>query len=236
METIDQRLKWAREKRELTQMQLAELAGVSTGTIGNIEAGTRKNPRELLAIAHAVGVSAEWLKSGRGSPTGEGSQEPQKKLDANAAQPNLRRVWVVGTTQGGVPERIWDDGDHPVGSTDAFADAATIDSRAFAVRVVGDSMVPRYMPGEFALVEPGTEPELEDDVLVRLQSGETMLKKLLGRRGHIRLGSYNNHEVLAYSESEITWMYYVAHPIPARRIQQRVDEQHWPESAPGRLR
>ncbi len=41
-------------------------AGVTQSTIGNIEAGLRKSPRELLAIAAAVKVSPEWLKTGRG--------------------------------------------------------------------------------------------------------------------------------------------------------------------------
>ncbi len=137
---------------------------------------------------------------------------------------NRRPVWVVGRTQGGLPERLWDDGGQPVGATDQFADVATSDDHAFACRVVGDSMVPRYMPGEYALVEPSVAPEPEDDVLVRLATGETMLKRLLGRRSGIRLGSYNSQEVMTFREEEISWMYYVAHPIPARRIRQRVDE------------
>lgn len=86
-------------------------------------------------------------------------------------------------------------------------------------------MVPRYQHGEYALVEPGTVPDIEDDVLVRLAGGETMLKRLLSRRNGIRLGSYNSPEVLTFREEEIAWMYYVAHPIPTRRIRQRVDLQ-----------
>lgn len=64
--SIAQRLKEAREAAGLSQAQLAAAAGVSAGTIGNIEAGTRQRPQELLAIAAAVKVNAEWLKSGRG--------------------------------------------------------------------------------------------------------------------------------------------------------------------------
>lgn len=149
---------------------------------------------------------------------------PEPSVEADRHQlKNQRPVWVVGRTQGGFPERVWDDGGHPTGATDEFAEVSTADEHAFACRVVGDSMVPRYMPGEYALVEPGTTPDLEDDVLVRLRTGETMLKRLLGRRSGIRLGSYNSPEVHTFKEDEITWMYYVAHPIPARRIRQRID-------------
>lgn len=134
----------------------------------------------------------------------------------------FKRVFVVGRAQGGLPERIWTDGDYPVGATDEYAEIATGDPHAFLVPIVGDSMVPRYNPGEFALVEPGTEPELEDDVLVRLTTGETMLKRLLARRGGIRLGSYNAADTHTYRLEDLTWMYYVAHPVPARKIKNRM--------------
>jgi transcriptional regulator with XRE-family HTH domain len=64
---IAERLLEARLSKEWTQGQLASAAGVSQGTIGNIESGLRKNPRELLAIAAALGVSPDWLKTGKGS-------------------------------------------------------------------------------------------------------------------------------------------------------------------------
>lgn len=50
----------------MTQKDLAKRAKVSLGTIGNVEAGIRGQPRELLAIAAAVRRNPEWLKSGKG--------------------------------------------------------------------------------------------------------------------------------------------------------------------------
>lgn len=141
---------------------------------------------------------------------------------APVAPGKFRRVPVVGQGAGGMPERVWTDGDHPVGETGDYADVASPDPHAFVVKVVGLSMVPKYNPGEYALVEPGTEPDVEDDVLVRIASGETMLKRLLSRRGHIRLGSYNDPAVLTFEREEITWMYYVAYPVPARKVKMRV--------------
>lgn len=63
--TIAERLTDAREKEGLSQAELASRAGVSQGTIGNIESGARKNPRELLAIARVLNVEPEWLKTGK---------------------------------------------------------------------------------------------------------------------------------------------------------------------------
>ena len=36
-------------------------------TIGNIEAGLRKRPREILKIAAALGVLPQWLETGEGA-------------------------------------------------------------------------------------------------------------------------------------------------------------------------
>jgi transcriptional regulator with XRE-family HTH domain len=66
VKSIAERTKEARDALGLSQVDLAARAKVSPGTIGNLEAGTRKSPRELLAIAAALKVSPEWLKSGKG--------------------------------------------------------------------------------------------------------------------------------------------------------------------------
>lgn len=220
------RLAWARGERELSQTKLSELAGVSQGTIGNVESGSRKNPRELLAIAKAVGVHAEWLKTGKGPVWLSEGQERSGSVKEPLAAYRIRTprpVWVIGKTQGGWPERIWDDAGFPVGGANEYAEVLSTDEHAFVVQVVGDSMMPRYQPREYALVEPGTTPDIEDDVLVRLVTGETMLKRLLSRRGGIRLGSYNSPEVLFFELNEVSWMYYVSHPVPAKKIKDWVD-------------
>lgn len=66
MDTLASRLAAARNSRELSQPALARLAGVSQGTIGNIEAGLRGGSASLAAIAHALQVSYWWLRDGAG--------------------------------------------------------------------------------------------------------------------------------------------------------------------------
>jgi hypothetical protein len=88
-------------------------------------------------------------------------------------------------------------------------------------------MAPRYRQGEFCLVQPNTVPEIEDDVLVRLVTGETMLKRLLGVRGGLRLGSYNDDEIFTFADNEVLWCYYVVQPVPARNIKHRIDTQDY---------
>lgn len=66
LETLGNRVAAVRKERKLSQAELARLAGVAPGTIGNLESGTRKAPRELLALADALGISPQWLKTGKG--------------------------------------------------------------------------------------------------------------------------------------------------------------------------
>jgi transcriptional regulator with XRE-family HTH domain len=76
----------AREAAGLTQPELAARAGVTPGTIGNIEAGTRRQPRQLLAIADALGVRPEWLQDG---------VLPMRSGGAAPAAPSLRDALAV---------------------------------------------------------------------------------------------------------------------------------------------
>lgn len=66
LRTLADRLKWARAKRKLSQTHLAKAAGVSQGTIGNLESGERKSARKLASIAAALQVNPLWLETGKG--------------------------------------------------------------------------------------------------------------------------------------------------------------------------
>lgn len=179
----------------------------------------------------AIGVNANWLMHGFGSMEAGGNQlssplfaREEPRTEYQPVRPGrFHLVPVVGRGAGGdLPERLWTDGDFPVGASNDYAEVASTDPHAFIVQVVGSSMIPEYTPGEYALVEPGTDPDIEDDVLVRLSNGQTMLKRLLSRRGMIRLGSYNDAAILTYPKEEVTWIYYVAYPVPARKIKSRI--------------
>lgn len=89
LRTLAERVKWARGQRKLSQAELGKRAGVSQGTIGNIESGERKKPRELVAIAGALQVNPQWLDKGRGEweaqPQSPTAQEPGAVFQAPTA-------------------------------------------------------------------------------------------------------------------------------------------------------
>ena len=60
------RLRAAREKANLTQAQLAEMAGMTQTTISDLERGKSSGTSFSARIANICGVSALWLESGEG--------------------------------------------------------------------------------------------------------------------------------------------------------------------------
>jgi transcriptional regulator with XRE-family HTH domain len=66
MEKISTRLKKARNEKGWTQADLSVRAGVSTGTIGNIESDARLAKGSIPQIAKALGVNYDWLQDGTG--------------------------------------------------------------------------------------------------------------------------------------------------------------------------
>jgi transcriptional regulator with XRE-family HTH domain len=102
VKTLGDRIKEEREGRGWSQQELAARAGVSQGTIGNLEAGLRKSARNLLGIAAALEVRPEWLATGKGEkvPFGRGLTE------------GLREEFVKGLPGGGLasePTTVYGD-------------------------------------------------------------------------------------------------------------------------------
>ncbi|UAN58989.1 helix-turn-helix domain-containing protein [Serratia sp. JSRIV004] len=64
MESLSDRLKQKRIELNLTQAQLAELAGTKQQTIQQVESGTTKRPRVLVELAQALKCDPIWLLYG----------------------------------------------------------------------------------------------------------------------------------------------------------------------------
>lgn len=66
MNTIGDRLKLARLRKDLTQVELAKKSGVKRGVIVKIELGNTQQPKlkHLIALARALGISPVELQFG----------------------------------------------------------------------------------------------------------------------------------------------------------------------------
>ncbi len=206
----------ASHQRDLPEAERCKRQNIDQLLARNISA-----PRYITALAAAMGTTVETLIAGRFQPGASAVQEP---LPMYAVAPEkIRRTPVVGGSNGGLAETMWTDSDYPVGWAGEFADVASVDPNAFVAPVYGHSMIPKFMPGDYAMVEPNTSVDVDDDVMVRLDTGQVLLKILtMKNREGVTLSSYNDSGNLFYTWDQITWMYYVAYPVPRKRIKHRI--------------
>jgi len=152
--TIAERTKAAREALGLNQVELAARAKVSPGTIGNLEAGTRKNPRELLAIAAALGVMPDWLKTGRGPRDFRESVAHRLSLGEPINEPhdNSQKIEWGAMKAADLPD-------------------------VFQVEVPDDAMADRVLKGHLVKFDTRVEPRAGDGVLVEDASGSWFFRQ-----------------------------------------------------------
>jgi len=82
--SVGDRLRDARKARDLTQPELAKMAGVSQTTVSDLERERNVSSKSLPLIAACLGVSALWLSTGKGSREGAAFTrpvDPERQID-----------------------------------------------------------------------------------------------------------------------------------------------------------
>jgi phage repressor protein C with HTH and peptisase S24 domain len=189
-----------RERRAvlgLSQPQLAKtVGGITYQAIQQLEAGG--GTKHLVGIARALGVTAEWLQDGHGLA-------PAKSVASTRAAGE--KLKVLGMAECG-PDgwSLW-NGD-VIDLIDRPASLVGVPN-AYAVYVVGESMEPRYHPGEVVHIHPGRPVDVGAYVLVqrRGKQGEpplAVIKRLAKRTGtKITLEQFNPPRTFDIKASDI---------------------------------
>jgi repressor LexA len=159
-------------------------------------------PGLLLHIAHLEGLPSD-IRQKYESAEAENQKFRQvikniihkktnvRKLDALLAEDNLgieqekaslaagRMVPVINKVAAGYPADF-DDLDYPAGVADDYVRCPDIhDTNAFAVRVVGDSMEPKFSEGDIVVFSPAAEVHNGDDCFIRFaEPHETAFKRV----------------------------------------------------------
>jgi len=174
--TIGDRVRLARENKELDQASLADKIGVVTRTLQRWEKGDQiPDGISITKIAKATNVQASWLL------TGEGEMYPAQSLPANVyslpstARKNAKLVDLPLISQ--VPAGKLATAFHPDYVDDYITVADVKDPQAFALNVKGNSMAPKIEDGDVVIVSPRQEVNSGDICVVRV-SGEDTLKKI----------------------------------------------------------
>jgi transcriptional regulator with XRE-family HTH domain len=184
---IGDRIREIRTDRGMSQASLAKLVGVAQTTVSSWE----KNRTELTRldaerVARALGVAAADIEIATNAP----------------ALP----IMIIGNVSAGA-EGFWDD-DYAKGAGDPLP---ALDARThIALRVEGDSMVPRFNPGETLIFGSQRDPmsQIGRECMVKLRADKRKLVKVL-RRGS-RAGLWNLYSVntnhAPIEDVEIDWV------------------------------
>lgn len=131
--------------------------------------------------------------------------------NVNYVSLRFSKVPVLGNTQLG-PGGYWCDMQYPVGNGDGYIYWPTKDQDAYALKCVGDSMMPRIKEGEFVIIEPNHPYSSGDEVLVVTSEEEVLVKTFLFERdGVCHLISVNeDHPPIRLSTEKIAKIHYVA--------------------------
>lgn len=131
----------------------------------------------------------------------------------------IDRIPIMGDTQAG-REGYWcGDTDHPA-TADEYIDAPSRDSGAYGLRIRGSSMWPRMREGDVLSVSPVADCLPGDYVIVRTQTGETLVKELVVcRHTEIILNSLSGDAPrIMLSADNVVLMHKVTAIVPSSMI------------------
>ena len=202
METLAKRLSEAMKQHGVNQPGLAREASklgppVSQQVVQHLIAGRNTSSKHLPAIARALGVSLDWLAGGEGDGARNDVQlraEPGRfALKGAPAADHLR---VLGMAECG-PDG-WSMWNGDVIDTIPRPSNLLGAPSAYAVYIVGESMSPRYLPGELVYIHPGKPVTIDAFVLVQIRpehdgdAPKAVVKRLIKRSAtKIVLEQYN---------------------------------------------
>lgn len=183
MEKFSQRFRKLRETLGLTQEEMGKKLRVSGNYIYLIEKDRNQPSGMLQKIFEDLEAQHGQRMEQRESIVA--MEDPAKY---QSAEP--RRVPIISRAQAG-QLGAWEE--LPADHHD-FLSTDCPDPQAFALRVEGDSMEPKYESGDILVLMPNFKPTNESLVVAKLANGDVMFKRLIfldNVGDQFRLASYN---------------------------------------------
>lgn len=234
--TLGQRISELREAADLSVADLAGRIGVGYQSVWDWENDRRKTVEldTLFKLAKGLNTTIDTLLEG----VDEGYETVKRvllkkplALVEGAAEAEVLDIDVTtGYKRNDIPviaegdaspqsNLFWDEAGLRSDVEDRISRPFDVrDPLAYGVKVRGDSMMPRYRPGETLVVSPNTDVEDGDEVYVALLSGERLLKVARRSPGGWILESENRaYPARFVKKNEIGTMHPILWIRPARR-------------------
>lgn len=150
---------------------------------GNLPKRTQfaANPGKDKALAGQTGQKLEHPEIGLNLDTAYLSgvlHELAERAAGNIEQVRMNAVPIVNRVSAGYP-KDFTDLSYPRGVADGFIGCPDLsDPDAFAARVYGDSMRPKYSEGDIVIFSPAAPTRNGDDCFVRFEDGQTTFKRV----------------------------------------------------------
>ena len=130
-----------------------------------------------------TGYNSIWISTGKG---------PKKVTTNTAPGPTIHGVVpLLSNVQAGMYTEFVDNLHPGEGEYEKIPTIAPINRHTFALRVMGDSMLPEFPEGLILIIEPELSPEENDYVVARNGCNETTFKQLIKDGGQWYLKALN---------------------------------------------
>lgn len=212
-----------RRRAGLTKTALAAAAGIPLSFLIKAVEGRTTLTMERIALVsaalHLNGADSDKLRHAnlRARANREGlelarraSPDPASAAHHPDGAIPVRYVPVLARVPAGNP-KDYTDGDYPAGCAEEFvgvpAPFVQKDPSAFALRIEGDSMLPRFHDGDIVVVAPQSLPRSGRPAVVKVDGAVTC--KLWSRHGNeVTLTPLNSdYAERKYTLSHIEWAY-----------------------------
>ncbi|KAF1009522.1 MAG: putative HTH-type transcriptional regulator [Luteibacter sp.] len=182
METIADRLRDARTSRKLRQGDLADAAGVTAAAISALEKGLTKSPtpETLFPLARRLGVSPEWLITGKGEREA-GTSQPVARFETTKGYLRFQVMGEGGAGPGMInadrPE-VLQEIDVAEWSVRSALGRTVSPDRVKLLTVRGNSMAPRIKDGDVVFVDIQDTAIMDGGIFVFVMHGQAIVKRL----------------------------------------------------------
>jgi phage repressor protein C with HTH and peptisase S24 domain len=146
--------------------------------------GTQGENGSGVAVASPIGTQRAALSTSLDDAYLSGVlQELVERSSGNVEHVATNAVPVINRVSAGYP-KDFTDLSYPKGVADDYVGCPDVADRdAFAARVHGDSMTPKYREGDIVIFSPAAQPRDGDDCFVRFADGQTTFKRVFFETG-----------------------------------------------------